>query len=473
MSSLTHRPTVSSPPRPQSRNALQIAVSLGAFFVVSAASQLLTTGLPAVQEAAGASAAAASWTATAYIAGLFVGVVLATPLVRTFGLGRYSAGCAALFAALAWAACASPPDLHPLVALRGAQGLAAGGLGPAAFVAVFTLSGPARLLGGLAVMALAILLPNALGAALSGAVVAEFGWRGLFAAQAAAGLVAAIAAYLWLPRPPVNKAALRTDWPALISLGLALSGLTAALSQGARLGGFASGWVAAATALSVLGAAVFAVRVKRRPGAVLAPDLLLRAAFARPVALLLVFRIGFAVTAYLAPQALLMAAGSAGELGVPFAVAALSQVAALPLVWWLLHRVDGRWLIAGGLGLFAAATGWLAAAASHPSTGSFSIPLALASLGQLMFLVTALQAGGSVLGPADGPSATLIFNVISTGGLTLGVASAAQILGPAAQGQALTQVLVLFGVLLLAGALAARVILQPLPPLVRGRRVAA
>jgi DHA2 family multidrug resistance protein len=408
------------------KQALQIAVVLGAYVLMNTSAQLLATTLPDLQAPAAASADEASWLATAFVVGVFAGLVTAFPLLRAFGLGRYIAAVGGLYALLALA-CTTAPALSDFVALRGLQGLAVGGLGPSAFVVVFTLAQRPRLMGGLAVLAFALLLPSTLGPASAGLLEARLGWQGLFWVQAVAGGASAAAAMAWLPRPPVDLTAFRTDWVAILLLAAALGALTVALSQGTRRFWLESVLIQASLAVALGSLAGFALLVWRR-GSVINPRLLVFRPFIAPVSLNLVLRVGLAIPTVVVPQFLVTLHGyRPAEIGGLFLWVVAAQACALPIAWWLLHRVDGRLVIVSGLILVAGAALVLAHATAAAAAPDFRAPMALIGLGQVLFLTPGLQAGADVLSPPDGPTASIAFNVTSTGGGVLGAALASHL----------------------------------------------
>ena len=153
-------------------------------------------------------------------------------------------------------ACAITDDLATAIVLRAIQGFAAGGFNPAAFVAVFMVMGGSRLAAGATLLAFVLLFPSAVGPVISGLIEDGLGWRSLFLIQAAIGLAAAVAAYAFAPRQPVDLKALKTDWTAIVLLSIALAALIFVLNEGTRRFWFESDiivWSAAASAGALAG----------------------------------------------------------------------------------------------------------------------------------------------------------------------------------------------------------------------------
>src|SRR5574341_33584 len=190
-----------------------------------------------------------SWVLTVYTMASLVGVVTSGLFIRTLSIGRYMVVSALVFAAAALA-CAMGPDLGVMIGLRSVQGFAAGGFGPAAFVAVFMVAGPGglRLPFLIALLAFVLLLPGTLGPVISSFVEDSFGWQALFLIQAAVGAALAFAARVCVPHKEPDWSGLKTDWAAVILLSVAVATLILVLNQGTRRFWFESDMIAWCTA---------------------------------------------------------------------------------------------------------------------------------------------------------------------------------------------------------------------------------
>lgn len=390
----------------------------GAFFA-NLTNQFTSAHLADIQGGLGVSADEASWITTIYTMTSFIGIVLSPVLVRAFGLRRYFAGAALVFAATAWAAFAS--TLPAMLVARAIQGIAGGSFGPIAFVAIFALWKGPRVTGGLALLASVLLLPANAGPILAAPIEAAFGWRALFLAQSiiAVGLLGAGLA--WMPVAPVNRDAFRTHWPAVTLLALGLASLVLVLSQGTRRFWFEDNLIAIAASVSIGAWLGFAVLHRYSPTRILDIGLLLRREFGLPILLNLIFRASFAVTVYLIPLLLALTQGYRPlETAHLLWWCLLPQVIAFPLAWHLLTRIDGRKVMFAGLLLCAVGTLLAASSTSQAAGEQLHASLVLLGIGQMFFLVPALLSGASTLGPADGPTATVAFNATTLGGTTLG-----------------------------------------------------
>lgn len=399
---------------------LFLVTGLSGSLLVGVSAQFIPANIADIQGGLYGSADETSWMLTVYTMAQFAGIVISGPLFRALSIGRYLIGIAVVFTATALA-CAFTDDLATAIVLRVIQGFAAGGFNPAAFVAVFIVTGGPRLAAGATLLAFVLLVPTTVGPLVSGFIENSLGWRSLFLIQAAIGASVALAAYAFAPRQRVDLTPLKTDWIAIVLLSTALAALILVLNEGTRRFWFESDIIFRATVLSVGAAAGFVFVARFSPIKIMAPQLLLTRSFGLPISLNLVFRTGLVVISYLVPQFLARVHGYRPlEISELMFWAAIPQLATLPLVWWLMHRLDGRVVMALGLLLCAFGTALLVDGTALSAAEDFRLTLVIFAVGQLLFLAPVLVAGTSTLKPADLPTASLAFNIATVGGTTLG-----------------------------------------------------
>jgi DHA2 family multidrug resistance protein len=402
-------------------NMLFLATGLAGSFLVNLSAQFASTNIADIQNGLLSTADEASWILTAYTMGSCAGIVTSGLLIGALSIGRYLVVSSILFAAAALAG-AMTSDLGAMVAFRSLQGFAAGGFGPAAFVAVFMVAGGPRLAYAVVILAFALLFSGTAGAAIAGYVSDSFGWRALFAVQAAIGAALALAARLWVPHKALNWSALKGDWTSIILLSLALASLMLVLNQGTRRFWFASEMIVGGAGLSVAAWAGFILVSRSSALPILAPRLLLTQRFGLPVGLNFLLRAGLAVSSYLVPQFLATVEGHRPlDFSALMLWAAAAQLFALPLVWRFLHLFDLRVAMGTGVILLVLGIMLMGSEATTSAEHHFHYGLALYSAGQLLLLTPAMIVGTGSLKPADLPTASLTFNISNLAGTTLGV----------------------------------------------------
>jgi DHA2 family multidrug resistance protein len=400
---------------------LFLATVLVGSLLVRLSEQFPSANIADVQAGLFATPDEASWILTVYTMASFAGIVTSVLFIKALSIGRYVVVSSIVFAITA-AAAGTAPDLGVMIALRAIQGFAAGGFGPAAFVAAFMVASGPRLPFAVTLLAFVLLLPGTVGPVVSGFVEDSFGWQSLFLIQAGIGAMLALAARAWAPRQAPEWSALKTDWTAVTLLSLALATLTLVLSQGTRRFWFENDMIVWCTAASIGAWAGFVFLARFSPVPIMAPRLLLTRHFGIPIGLNLVFRAGLVVTSYLVPQFLAVVQGyRPRDIAGLMLWGAIPQLLALPVVWWLMQRLDGRAVMALGLVLCAIGTAIVVDGTALFAAEQFRLTLIVFGVGQALFLAPAVVVGATSLKPADLPTASLAFNMTTVGGTTLGV----------------------------------------------------
>lgn len=248
-----------------------ITVCFGAFMGQLDASIVTLTYRP-IGHDFGASPAAVQWVSLSYLITL---VALLVPVGRRsdqrgrklsylHGFVVFTAGSVA---------CGLAPDLWALVAARTLQGAGAALLQANSVALVASAAPRGRLRSALGLQAAAQALGLAAGPTVGGVIVAELGWRWVFAINAPVGAVAIAAGVLFLPRSTSRAPRRPIDARGSLLLAVSSSALLLTLSalSGWRLAAFVPGLLGAA-ALSAALALRFSER--KAPEPLLIPELL-------------------------------------------------------------------------------------------------------------------------------------------------------------------------------------------------------
>ncbi|RLV09850.1 MFS transporter [Streptomyces griseocarneus] len=235
-------------------------VCLGAFMGQLDAS-IVTLAYGSLREDFGASLAAVEWVSLAYLLTLVALLIPAGRLSDAHGRKLFYLYGFLLFTA-ASAACGLAGSLALLVGCRVAQAAGAA-LMQANSVALVTTTAPrGKARAGLGAQAAAQALGLALGPTVGGALVSTVGWRWVFGINVPIGLAALVAGHYLLPRTRARTPVGDFDWPGLVLLAAATSGLLLALSTASGLD--VPGWAVAVLAVVAVAAACgFVVRQRR------------------------------------------------------------------------------------------------------------------------------------------------------------------------------------------------------------------
>lgn len=280
------RPTASaqtaSSPRVSSPGAL-IGVILVASFMDLLDVTIVAVAAPDIQRSLGASPAQLQWMIAAYALALGAALITGGRLGDEYGRRRvFLTGLAAFV--LASAACALAPSAGVLVAMRVAQGLAAGLMVPQVFGIIRASLSPEQMgkalgaYGG--VQGLASIAGPLLGGLLVTADLFGLGWRMIFLVNVPVGLVALFIGWRVLPESRARAGA-RLDVLGVVLLAAALVLILLPVVQGQAWGWPRWGWGLLAGGVVLLG--IF-VAVEQRLAAsggqpILDPHLLRNRAF--------------------------------------------------------------------------------------------------------------------------------------------------------------------------------------------------
>jgi DHA2 family multidrug resistance protein len=235
------------------------------------------------------------------------------------------------------------PNLGTLLGLQFASGLASGFFVPLTLSFVLLNTPPKYWAYGIAVYALNLELSLNISASLEGWYVDHESWRWIFWQNVPLAIIMALCLHYGVPHRPKNPNAPRGDLFGLVSGGLGLALIYAALDQGNRLDWLNSGLIwglFGAGAVLLIGFFVHESRTE-------SPLVNLKVAFANPLPWLLVLisllRLTILSTAYLIPLFLGSVRGfRALEVGDTLIWIAVPQLIFCPLAGLMLRRSDPR-----------------------------------------------------------------------------------------------------------------------------------
>ncbi len=403
----------------RSRWLVLLTTCLG-FFMIMLDTTIVYVATPSILSGLHAGLDEALWVFNGYL--LAFGVLLVTSSRLGDVLGPRNLFVAGLVVfTTASALCGASQTAGQLIAARVLQGVGGAMLAPQTLPILISVFPPRRRGAAFGVNGAVIGVATVAGPALGG-FLATFGdWRWIFFINVPIGLVAVVASLHWIPdlRPGRQH---RLDLPGvgLTSLGLLL--VVFALIEGQRYH-----WSAAIWALLMAGCAVVGL------------FLLWERHQAEPLIPLDLFRdrdfsvmswVGgaaqFAMQAIFIPvviytQVVLgLTPLESGLLAVPLSVA---SGAVSPIAGWLADRLGATYLLMAGLGLFAAGTAGLLAAARADARGSDLVPwYVVAGIGMgLTFAPMLTQAMRGIV-PARAGAASGVLNTTRQLGSVLGAA---------------------------------------------------
>jgi DHA2 family multidrug resistance protein len=323
------------------------AVLLGTF-ISTVNSRLSSFGLADIRGAVHASFDQGAWITTAQS----VAQMLVAPAAIWFG-AVHGTRRVLMEAAIGFAiVCLIQPYAPNIQTMLGLQFV--GGLGSGCFIPLtlgFILRNmpPKAWAYGIALYALNLEVSLNISASLEGWYIEHLSWRWIFWQNVPLAVGMWYCLKVGTPPEPVSTAVPRPDWFGLLSGGIGLSLLYAALDQGNRLDWQNSGlvWGLMCAAVVLLAAFIINERLSANPG------LNLRVAFTAPLPRLLILvgflRLTILSTAYLIPQFLTTVRGyRALEVGQSLIWLALPQLFICLVAGYIMRRVDPRFVASCG-----------------------------------------------------------------------------------------------------------------------------
>ncbi len=384
--------------------------------------QVVATSLPAIQSALDIDKALMSWIQTAYLIAEIIAIPLTGFLTRLFGMRWLFIVSITIFT-IASAGCAASTGFESLIFWRVVQGFSGGSLIPAVFSAVFLLfpekqQGLATTIAGV----LAVLAPT-IGPVVGGWVTETWSWHMLFLINILPGILAAVVAWQFLPRSPIDASELRKlDIAGLVMLALALATLEIGLKE-APDRGWLSGAVVALLALSVASAAGFVTRSLKGSHPIADLTLFRERNFLVGCIMSFALGVGLFGSVYLMPVFLAFVRDhGALEIGRIMLVTGATQLLVAPIAVQLDKRMDPRLLSALGFLVFGIGLGLSAFQTPATDYDDMFWPQVVRGAAIMFCLLPPTRLALGMLDDARVPDASGLFNLMRNLGGAIGIA---------------------------------------------------
>ena len=364
--------TVSAPAAPWRPRANPWAIALTvtlATFMEVLDSSIANVALPHIAGSLGASQDEATWVLTSYLVSNAVILPASAYLTTFIGRKKFYMICVVLFG-LSSMLCGLAPSLPILIFCRVLQGAGGGGLAPSEQAILADTFTPAQRGQAFALYGLAVVCAPAIGPTLGGWITDNYNWRWIFFINVPIAMLSLFLTNRLVEDPPhivkeVKEAAKRGLNLDFFGFGLLASGfgsLEFVLDKGQEDDWFGSPVIVFFTILCVVSLItlivweLYQLKIKNRP--ILNLTLFKRKTFAIPF--LLMFVLGFSLygTTVLIPQMTQTLLGYTAELaGLVISPGGICIMCMMPVVGFLVGRVDPRYLIS--FGFFVLATSML------------------------------------------------------------------------------------------------------------------
>jgi DHA2 family multidrug resistance protein len=336
--------------------AIALTVTLATFMEVLDTS-IANVALPHIAGNLSVDQIASTWVLTSYLVSNAIVLPISGWMSVKLGRKRFYMSCVALFGISSFL-CGIAPNLGTLIFFRILQGAGGGGLGPSEQSILADTFAPAKRGMAFAVYGMAVVLAPAIGPTLGGLITDHYSWRWIFFINVPVAAVSLLLSQRMVRDPPY-LARERTrrkgiDGVGLSLIALSLGTLQIVLDKGQQEDWFSSSFI---TTLVVLCAVSFVATVVwewKHPSPVIDLRLLKNRTFATANIMMLFLAAVLFGSTVLLPQFLQLLLGYTAELsGMVLSPGGLAIMLMMPLVGFLVSRIDVRYMI--GFGFVASA----------------------------------------------------------------------------------------------------------------------
>jgi DHA2 family multidrug resistance protein len=343
-----------------------MTVTLATFMEVLDSS-ICNVALPHIAGGLGATQDEATWVLTSYLVANAIILPAGAYMTTFIGRKKFYMICVALFG-ISSALCGIAPSLPLLVFFRILQGVGGGGLAPSEQAILADTFPPAKRGQAFAMYGLAVVCAPAIGPTLGGYITDNFDWRWIFFLNVPICLISLFLTSRIVEDPPwvekqvkeSQKGGIKLDFLGFGLLGVTFGSLEFVLDKGQEDDWFHSPVITFFVVAMVVAFIVMIwwelrqLRINHRP--ILNLTLFKRRNFAISFGLMFVLGFSLYATTVLIPQFVQTLLGYTAELaGMVLSPAGLMMMAMMPVVGFLVGRVDPRKLIAFGFLLLTSA----------------------------------------------------------------------------------------------------------------------
>jgi DHA2 family multidrug resistance protein len=296
----------------------------------------------------------ATWVLTAYLVANAIVLPLSGWFSTLFGRKRFYMTCVVIFT-VSSALCGLAPSLNALIICRVLQGLGGGALQPVS-QAILRETFPREKQGmAMAVYGMGVVFAPVVGPTLGGWITDNFTWRWIFLINIPVGICSLLFTSILIFDPPFLRRksiaeGLKIDYFGLGLLATGLGALEIALDEGQRNDWFSSPGIVFAAILAVIALVAVVFWELRQKDPVVDFHLLKDRNFAISAGTM--FILGFVLygSTMALPLFLQTLLGyTAMQSGMALSPGGLAIMVMMPIVGFLLSKIEARWLIVFGL----------------------------------------------------------------------------------------------------------------------------
>src|SRR5579862_2766824 len=415
---------MAEPVRPSANPWLIAASVMVATFMEVLDTSIAAVALPYIAGSLSATNDEATWVLTSYLVANAIVLPASNWFSLKFGRKRFLITCIIIFTFSSFM-CGAATSLAMILIARAVQGAGGGALQPLSQSILLETFPPEKRGIAMAVFALGVVVAPVLGPTLGGWLTDTYSWRWAFYINIPIGVFAIFMIMRYVEDPPYikNAQAGKLDGIGLGLLAIWLACLQIILDKGQEDDWFGATWIRYATVILIVSFVAFIIREVRHNSPLVDLRVFRYRNFTLGCILIAMFGAviyGLVTLLPLFYQELLgYTALAAGWAVSPRGIGA---ILAMPVIGLLTSKMDNRWLIIFGFGMFAAASIWFGEADLSISQWSFLWAIIISGFGSGFIFVplsTTTMAGipNEELGNASG-----LYNLMRNIGGSIGIA---------------------------------------------------
>jgi DHA2 family multidrug resistance protein len=391
---------------------------------------IASVALPYIAGSLSASNDEATWVLTSYLVSNAIVLPASNWFSLKFGRKRFLLSCVALFTVASFA-CGAAPTLAFMLIFRVIQGAGGGALQPLSQAILLESFPPAKRGMAMAVFAFGVVVAPVLGPTLGGWLTDTYSWRYAFYINIPIGLLALymINSYIKDPKYIRDAKPARFDNLGFGALVIWVGCLQVVLDKGQEVDWFGAVWIRWAVFALVIALAVFVYQSVWGKDPLVNLRIFKDRNFFVGCLLIFLFGIGIYSTITVLPLFYQELLGyTAFTAGLAVAPRGLGAICGMPIIGYLSNKVDPRYLLTFGFGIFGLTTLYFGSITLGISPMTLFLPILITGFGlSFVFVPISTAAYGTLKNEQIG-NASGVFNLVRNVGGSIGISLATTLL---------------------------------------------
>ncbi len=387
---------------------------------------IAAVALPYIAGSLSASNDEATWVLTSYLVSNAIVLPMSNWMSLRFGRKRFLMSCVAIFTVASFA-CGAAPTLAFMLLARVIQGAGGGALQPISQAILLESFPPAKRGAAMAVFALGVVVAPVLGPTLGGWLTDTYSWRYAFYINIPIGLMALFMINTFIKDPGYIKNARvpKFDNIGLGTLIVWTGCLQIVLDKGQEDDWFGAVWIRWAVFFLVTSFIWFCYHSWTKKDPLVDLKVFKDRNFFVGASLIFLFGVAIYSTTTVLPLFYQELLGyTAFTAGVAVAPRGVGAIFGMPVIGFLSNKVDPRWLLTFGFGLFGITTLYFGNITLSISPTTLLIPILLTGFALSFVFVPISTAAYGTLDNKQIGNASGVFNLMRNVGGSIGISVA-------------------------------------------------